>query len=318
MIPPDPAFAAAARRRNLGVATGHDLALLDRAGWRPLAGGRNNAVYAVEERGRRYCLKCYKVDGRRRAEREWQALRLLADRVPVCAPRPLWHDPDAAVPVTAMDFVPGEGLGERRLDRRQLAALADLLARLFALTPAEVAGPLEPVAGPPASILHRTAAGMEPGDDEAAMPADRRMEEARTLWTTWLERDEAALLLEPAPAVFAHGDGNLANCLWDAGAGRLGLVDFEYSGWSDRAVELATWVEHVQSRGTPDGEWAWFVARFGLSAAERRRYEAARRLFALFWVTLLASRAGDGEAADRREQFTRQLARARCLVNQGS
>ena len=57
MIPPDPSFTAAARRRHLGVATEHDRALLDRAGWLPLAGGRNNAVYEVEVRGRRYCLK---------------------------------------------------------------------------------------------------------------------------------------------------------------------------------------------------------------------------------------------------------------------
>lgn len=32
------------------------------------------------------------------------------------------------------------------------------------------------------------------------------------------------------------------------------LLDFEYSGWSDRAVKLATWVEHVRSRPTPDAE----------------------------------------------------------------
>jgi hypothetical protein len=43
--------------------------------------------------------------------------------------------------------------------------------------------------------------------------------------------------------VFGSGDGNLANYLWDGT--RVRLVDFEYSGVSDRAFELAEATEHV-------------------------------------------------------------------------
>lgn len=58
----------------------------------------------------------------------------------------------------------------------------------------------------------------------------------------WLGRTS-----EPDPGaftpVFGQGDGNLANFLWDGHRARL--VDFEDSGRSDRAFELATFVEHV-------------------------------------------------------------------------
>jgi len=46
-------------------------------------------------------------------------------------------------------------------------------------------------------------------------------------------------------AVLGQGDGNLANFLWDGGQVRI--VDFEDSGPSDRAFELAVLVEHLSA-----------------------------------------------------------------------
>jgi thiamine kinase-like enzyme len=69
-------------------------------------------------------------------------------------------------------------------------------------------------------------------------------------------------------------------------------VDFEHAGWRDRAVELADLVEHAQARNTPTASWAWFVGRFDLEEHERARYQAARRLFAFFWLTLLQPQPG--------------------------
>jgi thiamine kinase-like enzyme len=62
-----------------------------------------------------------------------------------------------------------------------------------------------------------------------------------------------------APAVFGRGDPNPANSLWDGV--RLGIVDLENAGWTDRAVDLADLVEHA-------------------------RLLAARRMFAFFWLAL--------------------------------
>ena len=88
------------------------------------------------------------------------------------------------------------------------------------------------------------------GTDPTA--GDALAQEAHALWQTWRKGDDPALLLEPAPQAFSRGDPNLANCSWSLQ--RLRIVDFEYSGWSDRATDLADLVEHVQSRGTPGRE----------------------------------------------------------------
>jgi thiamine kinase-like enzyme len=111
--------------------------------------------------------------------------------------------------------------------------------------------------------------------------------------------------------VFVRGDPNLANCLWDGREVRL--IDFEYSGWGERAFDLADLTEHVQSRNTPDETRDAFVAGFGLTAGEWGRFRASQRLMACFWVLRLWPRE-DGEDAGKRERFGAQVVRLRGLV----
>ena len=102
--------------------------------------------------------------------------------------------------------------------------------------------------------------------------------------------DRDGQLLAPAPPVFGRGDPNLANYLWDGVM--VTAVDFEHAGWRDRAVELADLVEHVQARSTPPEGWVWLVERIGLDREELARFRAARRLFCLFWLTVIEPGAG--------------------------
>ncbi len=62
-------------------------------------------------------------------------------------------------------------------------------------------------------------------------------------WLTWA----VAVPGDPAgrQPVFGQGDANLANFLWDGE--RVRMVDFEDSGLSDRAFELAVLVEHISA-----------------------------------------------------------------------
>jgi len=136
--------------------------------------------------------------------------------------------------------------------------------------------------------------------------------EANSLVAAWLKGSDPGILAQPASLVFCRGDPNLANCLWDGQ--HLRIVDFEYSGWNDRAFDLADLVEHVQSRGTPDEEWAWFVEQFALSPDERMRFQAAQQLIALFWLLKLwPPREVSESDSPERERFASQLRRARCL-----
>jgi Ser/Thr protein kinase RdoA (MazF antagonist) len=87
------------------------------------------------------------------------------------------------------------------------------------------------------------------------------------------------------PAVLGQSDGNLANFLWDGQ--RVRIVDFEDSGRSDRAFELAILVEHVSVwlRGKLDA--GRFISMLDLSGAELRRAADFRRVAALFWLIYL-------------------------------
>jgi thiamine kinase-like enzyme len=118
------------------------------------------------------------------------------------------------------------------------------------------------------------------------VPADPAARRALRRACTWLERAQ----VERAAArghteVYGHGDPNLANYLHDGGTVRL--VDFEDSGRSDRAWELAIFTEHlsVHGRGQVPAELA--LGHFETSAAERARIGEYRRLLATFWLLML-------------------------------
>jgi thiamine kinase-like enzyme len=85
--------------------------------------------------------------------------------------------------------------------------------------------------------------------------------------------------------VFGQGDPNLANFLWDGD--RVRIVDFEDSGLSDRAFELADAVEHLSTWIDSGLDGDKFLRAFDLSRAERSRLADCRRLAALFWLLRL-------------------------------
>jgi hypothetical protein len=100
-------------------------------------------------------------------------------------------------------------------------------------------------------------------------------------------------------AVFGQGDSYLGNFLWDGS--RLRVVDFEDSGRSDRAFELAGLAEHIgmwREAGVDSGD---ILGRFDLTAAESARLLFFRRVFAIFWLYLVHKRPGviAGQQAER-------------------
>jgi aminoglycoside phosphotransferase (APT) family kinase protein len=210
-----------------------------------------------------------------------------------------------------MGWIAGEPLGGRHLRQTQLTALRERVMAVHAIRPVHSVGVLPAALGTASAILGRI---RQDGVALLARQSHGRdalgQEELWTLWQDWLGSPDPATLAAPAPVVFSRGDPNLMNCLWDNG--HLRLVDFEHSGWSDRATDLADLVEHVQSRATPDDDWLAFVDGFTLGGAERRRFEAAQRMFALFWALLLWRMEQAGQAGTR--SFADQLPRAHMLL----
>jgi Ser/Thr protein kinase RdoA (MazF antagonist) len=276
---PLPALIGAARRVQARRATPEDRRLLDAHGFRRIRGA-SNWLCALSVGSGRCCLKLFgAANARERARREWRALSLLAERGYAHAPRPVCFGEDARSPVVVAEFLDGRPIRKERLTRRKLTALAEALGGMHRVRPSPATDDGLPELGGAAAVAPWLR-------DElprlAVTRTDAGTEEARTLAEEWLASGAPDLLREPAQLVFSRADANFANCLWDGR--RIVVVDYEYSGWRDRASDLAdllevdgAWSILAGFERTSEDDWAWFVGQFDLSGPERRRLLAARR-----------------------------------------
>jgi Ser/Thr protein kinase RdoA (MazF antagonist) len=257
--------------------------------------------------GRGVAVKRYVQYGRGEPAREWRALRLLAEHAPGLAPEPLRAGLDTSPPVIEMSLLPGEPLGGAPLTEDQESALVRALGQLWQSVPVERVSPVPGEYGNEAQLVHAVrelaAEQRDVGDDvlvHAALGTGLD-------WLTWA----VTLTGESAgrQQVFGQGDANLANFLWDGE--RLRMVDFEDSGRSDRALELAVLVEHISAWDEARLDGDQFVTAFDLSPAERARLADCRRLAALYWLLRLRPESSAQPAGfDRlRRQAERLLGR---------
>jgi Ser/Thr protein kinase RdoA (MazF antagonist) len=219
---------------------------------------------------------------RAESQREWQALNLLCQHAPGLAPEPISADLQACRPVIVMSRLPGRSLASGPITAAELDALAEAVRRLHRAIPASV------LAGTEAGVSlrkveDRTLSMAAACDREKLAPEVRDAYDAAV---SWLDQEWPVRLPRGVAApVFAQGDGNLANFLWDGHSVRI--VDFEDAGKGDRAQELADFVEHlgVWNRGGVDADL--FLSKFDLSPAEVQRVTSLRPLFAAFWLMML-------------------------------
>jgi aminoglycoside phosphotransferase len=215
--------------------------------------------------------------------REWRALGLLARYAPGLAPEPVRADLDTDPALIAMSRVPGEPLGAHRVTEAQTDAIASALSRLHDAIPPSVLATVELAPGHPHLLPDRIRDMAQGCNDELLDPLSRQAYRAVLAWldSRWTN---PATSVSGQP-VFAQGDPNLANHLWD-GYG-VHLVDFEASGRGDRATELADFVEHVTVWAHAGIDAEAFLDRFDLTLGEREQIAHLRRLFAAFWVMRL-------------------------------
>ena len=238
------------------------------------------------DRRRGVVTKRFRSWHRGEAAREWRALCLLAEHAPGLAAEPLRAWLDVSPPAIEMSWLPGQPLGAP-LSASQTDALAVALDRLWDSVPAaRQRTPGTPVPNPVmlAGMVREMMRDAAPLCGRPDLdPLARR---AYAAGTAWLGRGRLDRVLNPGDdVVLGQGDANLANFLWDGQ--RVRLVDFEDSGPSERAFELAVLAEHISVRldGGLDAEA--FVDRFGLPTAVTARLGEYRRLSALFWLIML-------------------------------
>jgi hypothetical protein len=254
-------------------------------------------------------IKRFRSWDRGEPAREWAALTLLAEFAPGLAAAPIRADLAADPPMIEMSRVVGVPLGGTPLSAAQAGALALALDRLWNAVPrARLTGLYRPGLNV-SQLAHRVTAMLAAHQaiDDVLV---RRAWQAGADWFSGgaldsLNRDEVVL---------GQGDCNLANFLWDGTQVRI--VDFEDSGPSDRAFELAVLVEHISAWSDAALSADAFLARFGLTAAEQVRVREYRRLSALFWLMMLLP----GRPAHHRNPsgtLERQAARLVLLLDGG-
>jgi hypothetical protein len=225
-------------------------------------------------------VKRFRSWDRREPAREWAALTLLAEFAPGLAATPISADLTAEPPVIEMSWLPGVPLGSAPLPAAQAEALVLALGRLWDAVPRTRLTDLGEPGMNVSQLACRATALLR---TRHAVEGSAAVQRAREAGTRWLSA--AALDVRGGGVVLGQGDSNLANFLWDGAQVRL--VDFEDSGPSDRAFELAVLVEHISAwseAGLPADE---FLALFDLTVAERARVRECRRLAALFWLMML-------------------------------
>jgi aminoglycoside phosphotransferase (APT) family kinase protein len=246
------------------------------------------STHAVEMGPQSVIKRFWEEGGRGPCEREWRALTLLATYAPGLAPEPLQLDLAAARPTVVMSRLAGETLRGGLLSEQRIKSLAAAVGELHAAVPPDV------LAGVPRRPGHQQEliAWIHSWPVPQVCPRlTGNLSEVIDHGLAWLAHSGLETVGQPdVPPVFGPGDGNIANYLWDGS--RVRVVDFEDSGRSDRAFELAEITEHVASWVEHPLDVALFLDQFDLTTAESVRLDECRRLLALIWLFMLASDDG--------------------------
>ncbi len=287
---------------------------------RRVTGGFNNALYCVETGGQRYACKLCVADERRRAAREYGALRLLQAAGLDIAPQPLWLDESCSVlpyPVVVYRWLPGAPL-DPPLTAQQLAALISSIQHLHALRP----GDFEYVElsdgwfhwfdfTPYLDELHGFLAKYGPWL-VATHPAGRDLYGRLARLVDGCAEFVAATAADPGresvPLCLCRVDQNLANAVW-SGDGCLRWVDWEYSGWGDPALDVADLRWHAALAGamTP-AQHAWLRNSYRRPAGDddfAARLMVWDRLLATRWAFLILRLLWSGYYGQDRVRLTR-------------
>lgn len=275
--------------------------LFSQVGWvvHRVRAGMNNALYRVGHNGQTYAVKLCVDDLRRRAQREYSALRLLWDAEIDIAPQPLGLDASNTIvpyPAVVYRWLTGTSLGGRRssrgLSKLQLSALLESVQCLHAVVPQVEAGLPEawfhwferqPYLEELNGFMEQYRPWMETKlfDGEAICA---RLERIATACTQALAESPARIDRDSVPLRLCHVDPNPTNIIW-GGDGRMRWVDWEYSGWGDPALDLAEFRWHQAFSFLSAEHTSWMRAHYQPSPGNEG---FASRL--VLWDALLVAR----------------------------
>lgn len=184
-------------------------------------------------------------------------------------------------------------------------ALAHAITTLHEAIPTTVLADLPRASWNPAAAVAKVRTWREKQPDLGEEPT---VDEAYAAGTKWLDNLDMSHLVDIDTPVLGLADGNPANYLWDGN--RVQLIDFEDSGRSDRAFELAEVAEHISTRTEGTFNATSLLDEFDLPTATASRLRDFRRLFAYSWMIMLGP---GGPFHDRNPPGTLEIQAGRLL-----
>jgi hypothetical protein len=221
-----------------------------------IGGGRNGRVFHVSKERADLAVKLTARDRFDRAGREYLALMALAEAGLEIAPKPVLLERDRHPnPVVVMTWLEGSVADDPPTADDEWHRLVEHVAAIHQVTPQATAISL------PEAVLsmHDSDSGIARIHHEVdAIPRTDQSADLRAL----MDRFEShAFPTWPAPPVaLRRGDPNIRNIVQRPGP--WASVDWEYSGWSDPAMEVADLIAHAAYLDVPAERWEWVTRQY--------------------------------------------------------
>lgn len=252
--------------------------------YQKINGGANNILYKVSGEEGDLAVKFTLRDGRRRAWREFQALKAVQAHYLDIAPKPVLLDEDSyPQPVVVQAWLDGEVTAVPPQTDNEWQQLVAHYATLAKITPQNTEIALETAV----INFNSVASGLAHIQQQCtAVPAEAQPESLQELMqlAQTLPHD-----LPPAPNALCRVDANTLNFIRRPGA--WGSVDWENSGWGDPAFEMADLMTHPQYVAVPDERWDWVVEVYAELCGDETAVTRIRIYYPLmlvWWVARLA------------------------------
>lgn len=195
------------------------------------------------------------------------------------SPQPLRRRAEHGAPVIEMTHLAGEPLGAAPLSHDQVGAVARALAQMYQAVPAQALTSLPERRWGPGQLRSLTRGWIQQAPQESCPPATEALRAARA----WLSSVD--FRGQQAERVFTHADGNIANFIWDGQCCRI--VDFEDSGISNPAYEIADLLDHPSARLPALIRADDLIDALSMPKTWTSRLRPFRRLMAVYWLLML-------------------------------
>ncbi|MBK8903950.1 MAG: aminoglycoside phosphotransferase family protein [Anaerolineaceae bacterium] len=252
--------------------------------YQQIHGGANNILYKVSGDVGDFAVKFTLRDGRRRAWREFQALKALQALDLHLAPQPIWLDEDRyAQPVVVQTWLEGEVTAVPPETDEAWRLLVAHYAALAQVMPANSEMELETAV----INFHSVISGVEHIQKQcAAIPLHARSDELIQLVQA---ASRLSLKLPPARLALCRVDANTLNFVRRSGS--WASVDWENSGWGDPTFEMVDLMTHPQYAAVPAERWEWVTQVYADLVGDQAaavRIRTYYPLMLIWWVARLA------------------------------